>query len=254
MHHWTVIDCTYLYDGSLEGILSVVYTCLKDKQIPNMVIEEENYVGNLFEQPKMISTNLDHSSYILEQIQEKVSDLALYYVYTSFLSSDKKKANALLHYIIYAFKYGFKINQMKSIDCVIEVQRIAKNVKYEAHRFSGFIRFKELENKFLYAEYESDNDILTFLADHFSDRLQQEIWMIHDKTRFQIALYNRDEYIIVDSKTIDLTIIESDQEDYYLQLWKDYFKNITIKERENRRCQRSFMPKKYWKYLPETKG
>ena len=45
--------------------------------------------------------------------------------------------------------------------------------------------------------------------------------------------------------------IISEDEAVYQKLWKGYFKNIAIKERENKRLQMQFMPKKYWKFLKE---
>ena len=38
---------------------------------------------------------------------------------------------------------------------------------------------------------------------------------------------------------------------WYQELWKMFFKKISIKERKNPRCQMQFMPKKYWKDLIE---
>jgi probable DNA metabolism protein len=35
------------------------------------------------------------------------------------------------------------------------------------------------------------------------------------------------------------------------ELWKRYFTSTAVRTRENRRLQQHFMPKKYWKYLPE---
>jgi len=253
MHHWTVVEDIYLYDGTLEGLLSIAYKCLSEKKIPQKIEEEKYHIENLLDSTIIILTNYEHSQYIVNRIRERISDFTYYHVYTAFLSGNINKALPILHYIIYAFKYGNKVNYMKSVDCVIEVQRLSSNVKFEAHRFLGFLRFQQLSNNFLYAQYESDNCILEFLAEHFSERLKQEIWMIHDKGRALIALYNQHEYRIVDASTMNYSLIEKKEEDRYLLLWKDYFQNIAIKERENKRGQRSFMPKKYWKYIYETK-
>jgi probable DNA metabolism protein len=43
----------------------------------------------------------------------------------------------------------------------------------------------------------------------------------------------------------------SDEELFFQQLWKEYFRSITIKERINLKLQRQHMPKRYWKYLTE---
>ncbi|MDD3778627.1 MAG: DUF4130 domain-containing protein, partial [Proteiniphilum sp.] len=40
-------------------------------------------------------------------------------------------------------------------------------------------------------------------------------------------------------------------EKLFQELWKGYFKAMTIKERINPRLQRQHMPKRFWKYLTE---
>lgn len=252
MHYWSIIEATYLYDGSMEGVLTIVYICLKNKEVPRTIMIDKEYYGNLLEQSIIIHTDYLQATKVLAKIEEKFSDTILYHVYTAFLSNEANKAKIIVYYLIYTFKYGNSINYRKSINCVIEIQRICRNVTGEAHRMYGLLRFSELQNHFLYATYESDNNILSYLAKHFEKRLQQEIWIIHDKKRNQVALYNRQKYIIVDDSTMDFSIIQKNHEDTYLLLWKEYFKRISIQERENKRCQRQLMPKKYWEYLPEV--
>ncbi len=43
-------------------------------------------------------------------------------------------------------------------------------------------------------------------------------------------------------------------EDFYQKLWRSYFKHINIEERKNLKLQRQFMPKRFWRYLPEKQG
>ncbi|HSA34375.1 MAG TPA: DUF4130 domain-containing protein, partial [bacterium] len=42
-------------------------------------------------------------------------------------------------------------------------------------------------------------------------------------------------------------------QDIYEKMWRRYFKDIAIPERRNPRCQRRFMPVRYWKYLTEKR-
>ena len=39
----------YLYDGSFEGLLSIVFDCYVQKQIPSHIIEEKQYIPNLLD-------------------------------------------------------------------------------------------------------------------------------------------------------------------------------------------------------------
>ena len=54
------------------------------------------------------------------------------------------------------------------------------------------------------------------------------------------------------SKHIDLNY--NNKEKNTEELWKSFFKTIAIKERENRKCQQNFMPKKYWQNILEMES
>ena len=46
----------------------------------------------------------------------------------------------------------------------------------------------------------------------------------------------------------------NEEEKKYEDLWKTFFKTIGIKERENKKCQMNFMPKKYWSNIIEMEN
>ncbi|HNX60154.1 MAG TPA: DUF4130 domain-containing protein, partial [Spirochaetota bacterium] len=41
------------------------------------------------------------------------------------------------------------------------------------------------------------------------------------------------------------------REKEYRAMWRHYYREIAIPERTNPRCQKNFMPVRYWKYLTE---
>lgn len=43
----------------------------------------------------------------------------------------------------------------------------------------------------------------------------------------------------------------AEDEKLFQDLWKRYFKALSIKERYNPRLQRQHMPRRFWKYLTE---
>jgi len=58
--------------------------------------------------------------------------------------------------------------------------------------------------------------------------------------------------IIGCKKEVKKLEIEYEKEELDIEdLWKTFFQTIAIEERKNERCQKSFMPKKYWKYMIE---
>ena len=133
-----------------------------------------------------------------------------------------------------------------------EVLKIEKYVHRETHKMKGFLRFKEMKNGFLYAKMEPENCILFSLAYHFVRRMPNESFVIHDVKRNIYAFYTEKKLNFVEESQIKkLDLIFSDEELEMEKLWKTFFDTIAIQERENKNCQRNFMPKKYWKYLIE---
>ena len=113
-----------------------------------------------------------------------------------------------------------------------------------------FVRFSVMDGDVLYGRVEPDNDVLELLHTHFCDRFRNDPFIIHDVRRNKaLVAYQKRWYI---SEFYDSDIPEpSEEEQCYRKLWKNYFDNISIKERTNPRCQKNFMPVRYWKHLTE---
>ena len=253
MHNWRIVDDVYLYDGSIEGLLTIVNKCLENKTIPRDIKTDETYEADLLTIPIFIETNLSESKLIYNRFARISKDI-LYNVHTSLLSSNKDKEIIILKYLIYALKYGSKINEMKSSKWVIAIDKLRKQVKWEAHRLSGFVRFRLIAKNILYSEIEPDHNVVEFLTKHFMDRLPNERWIIYDKKRGLAAMYSNKQYEIYSLSNLEVDNCENEPlEQEYEDMWKSFYESITIKERTNRRCQLNHMPKKYWKNMLEMR-
>ena len=139
---------------------------------------------------------------------------------------------------------------MRNLKYVNKALNIAHYVKREAHRMKGFVRFKELSNNILYAEFAPENNIIFLIAKHFKKRLANETWIIKDIKRNIVCLYYEKKLKFLWNATINLNSF-TNEELTIQELWKNFYKTIGIKERQNDRCRMNFMPKKYWKYIIE---
>ncbi len=245
----------YIYDGTFEGLLTIVYKTLEEKQIPLNIIKGDNWKTNLFEIYEHIESDCNKSDKILKYILKKISNLSLYNAYNTFLSNKDDKEITILYYLINGFKFGSKIDTLRNLNCVIRVQKYCNSVKKEVHRLKGFLRFKTIKGNILYSEFEPDNDILELIVPHFKKRLKNEKWAIIDIKRKKGAFYNGSELKILDTSNFDLNNVVNDlDENNYQDLWKRFISSVNINERKNLRCQVNFMPKRYWKYMSEVKN
>lgn len=236
----------YLYNNTFSNLLSLICYLLNHKIKPYN-IKTEKYSPNLFEQTINIEIKTNCNNWRIFQNQTLLK--TVYYIY---LSEDKNKEIIIYYFILNYLKYGNKVFYLKNLKCVNMASKIFRLVSREAHRFKGFTRFKELENKVLFATISPDNNILPIISNHFQKRLKNELWIIKDENRNIISLYDKKKYYIINGDEIRFFDIKLSSEETNLEiLWKTFYKTIAIKERTNKRCQMNFMPKKYWQNIIE---
>ncbi|QQK08996.1 TIGR03915 family putative DNA repair protein [Miniphocaeibacter halophilus] len=239
----------YLYDNSLMGFLTCIYYGYKNyKDLEN--IQENNIQMNIFSKYKYIESEEEKSNIIIDYLSSNFNKDLINSIYNVFLSNSMEKEMTILNTIILARKYGNRVLNVPNNN-IFRFNRIERNVLFEKHRFEGLLRFSEIQNGFLYAPFEPENNILPLLIGHFVNRLQNQQFLIHDVKRNYVAIYEKNNLDFFDVEKLNIEY--SEDEIKYQNLWNIFFKSISIKERKNLKQQVSFMPKKYWKYLIEKK-
>ena len=120
----------------------------------------------------------------------------------------------------------------------------------------GFLRFSELENGILFSRIHPKNNILSVLAEHFTDRLPTENFIIYDETRKTAALHKSGSgYILAEVPHADEDFMNrfSQQEQAFRQLWLEFVHAIAIEARYNPKLQSQNIPKRFWKDVTELK-
>lgn len=247
----------YIYDGTFEGFLTAVFDSYSRKEVPFSIVAESKDNNDLFSDNFVIITDLEKAERVKKGILKTLGKYNFSLIIRCFLSGKEGIEKVLLAYIRLGFKYGENVYQMKGIDIVLDVLTVNKKVCNEREKFYGILRFKELKSGLLFAEIEPEANILPLLSHHFKTRFKNENWAILDSKRHQLLLYDKKELFFytklngLDYDNLKSKAFYSENELLFQNLWKNYFKNIAIKERKNPKLQRQFMPKKYWKHLIE---
>lgn len=240
----------YIYDGTFEGFLCCVYAHYYDDKATRITSKNEDSQEVFFTCQKRIETEEDKALKVYKAIESKISSFDLRRTYRIFLCGSEDKEMVLLNYIRFGFIKGSKTASYHGHPIVRNAELLEKKVTREFDRLRGLLRFSVLEGNILYAEVEPDNNIIELLAPHFSDRYRNESFIIHDLKRNRAVIASGGSWYISEFSTDDIPMLHED-EIRYRQLWKKYFENIAIKERTNPRCQKNFMPVRYWKHLTE---
>ncbi|MGL4483528.1 MAG: TIGR03915 family putative DNA repair protein [Anaerovoracaceae bacterium] len=253
----------YLYDGSFEGLL----TCIHEHYYREKawgIYDKKDYQGSILNQPIEIATSKEKSMIVYNAIKNKISLTDLRRIYKVFsaeispleiakASKNSVKLNAetlILEYVVLGFQYGYKVALLHGEPAVFAMQQIENKVNFETHRMKGLIRFNILAHDVMYGKIEPDHDIIEFLHFHFCQRFGKQAFVIHDTKREKALISQNGSWYISDFKVTDVPESTKD-EIHYQNLWIEYFENIAIKERTNPRCQKNFMPTRYWKNLTE---
>lgn len=250
MSNWKLINKTYLYDGTFDGFLNLVFYSYSNKILPQKIFPKDSYIPNFLDKTIFIETDFEKSKRVFNGIEKNIGYDALYNTYYAFLSNEPQKEIYLLKYVCDGFAVGPKINNKITLSYVFKTINMRKRALSECHKLKGLLRFQEVGNNLYYASIHPDNNILEPLGHHFINRLPNQNFIIHDKTRNICLIYNQKEYQIIDATNMTIPDI-SKEEEKYQELWKLFFKTIAIPERKNPRCQMQYMPKKYWKDLIE---
>jgi len=236
----------YIYNNFVDLINLINY--LICNKIKPFNIKNNFYNPSMFD--NLIYLNLKENN--IQKFINLIGENNFKIIYYVYLSKNDNKELIMYYFSLNACIYKDRIIYQRNLKCVNETLKISNYVKHENHKFKGFTRFKELNNNVLYAEIEPTNNIIFLLSKHFKNRLKNEYWIINDKKRNIISLYNRNNFYILDGIDYKLINIKySTNEELFQNLWKSFYKTIGIESRKNDRCRMNFMPKKYWKYIIE---
>ena len=240
----------YIYDGTFDGLLTSIYEAYYRHENPEDIIAKDRLEENFLIKKSYIYTDKDKASKVYKSIEEKISLEALRRVFYAYLSELPKNGINIFNYLKVGYKIGRNVDNNLANDAVLTMDKINHKVSTERHRLIGLLRFKMLENGILYADLEPEYNIIGLLAPHFENRMSNENFVIHDVKRNIGVFYNKKEWVIRDFVLEDNIMIREDEEEYQ-ELWKAYYKHISIESRKNLKLKKNNMPMKYWKHLVE---
>lgn len=247
-----------LYDGTFDGFLSAVFDVYEYRFSEAEIVKTDSFKGNVFEQPHHVQTDKTQSTRVWKGLQKKLTLDAQQQLFRTFLSELPGIETILLQYIQYAFSSLQSMEQDYSHSAVLTVFQTAKKVWREKHRMEAFVRFQKTGDGLFYAFIDPDYNVLPIISRHFEHRYADQQWLIYDSKRKYGIYYDKS---TITEVTVQLSAeaqsgslpasLYDEQEQFYQQLWQQYFKSVNIAARKNTKLHLQHMPRRYWKYLPE---
>jgi len=248
----------FRYDKTFEGLLTAVFDAYNRKTFPDRLLDEVEVEPLFADECYTVITDNAKSDRVWQGLRKKLMPIScnmLRYVWLSELSGSDE---LIFRYIRKAFDSKHSIELNFADDDVLQMRNMAKKVDKERCRLIELVRFQKAADDIFFAPVSPDHNSLPLTLEHFSDRFADQKWIIYDTKRNYGYYYDLKTVseMILDSKDLfpegklDEKLMAEDEK-LFQDLWKGYFKSMTIKERINLKLQRQHLPERYWKYLTE---
>ncbi len=263
---------TVLFDGSLAGLLSVVFEVFANGLLVGKLERSERHAPGLFGAVVTVATNEDHAKRVWEGLVKfPAFDREL--VLRCWLFDTTESDTDIVHLMVRLYREGSEASEDYRDEAIFRCRQVHKKMFREIHRTHAFVRFAEAEDGLYFARIDPDFDVLPLAIEHFEERYQDQEWLIWDGKRNYgywftpgIARAQRVEpptsgaqVLPEGAESTSLAAKSSEtplaarapHEDGFQRLWGTYFDSVNIEARKNPKLHLQHVPRRYWRLLTE---
>lgn len=241
------------YDATFAGFLTLVAELFRRGAVPASICRGESPEAGLFIGTLAAETSDATAALFAEKVAARMSPESLRRVYHAFLSEAPGVEMLLFRYLSFGRQEGRSTDSRLTHEAVFPVHRLVRQVRHEAHRLKGFVRFAEISPGLFYAPLEPDFFVLPLIAGHFASRFAVQEWIIHDVRRDR-AVFHHGGRLKLGFLRAEEQPHHTERESRFRELWQRYFREAAVEERSNLLLQRTKLPRRYRKYLLELEG
>lgn len=287
-HSVTPVEITtgvaYVYDDTLEGLLSAIFAAYANHEDPSDVVSERCLRPRLGQRVSMIETNLEHAERVRHGLYARCGWRAFDAVKRASLSELPDAGTAAYRFVRYA------MDEQKRRDCarcrkrtscvganghgpcpklrghalsdithpqVAPMHRILRSISQECEHMRQFIRFEHLcdeSTDIWYARCNPKSSVVPLIMDHFVERFSVQPFVIYDEVHRLAGVYEGRTWYLVRTDEgvpeLDLPDRASDETPMQ-QAWKRFYRTVAVESRYNPELRQHFMPKRFWRNLTE---
>ncbi len=253
----------FLCENTADGIFTAVYDAWASRLGHRNVRLElaEAYIPALFTEYRECAADPEKAGKVAETVRRRMGQESYETIYRAALSPDETKADRIYRTLVQGLRSGISEREAAEVirnltdPDICRVFELARKVGREAHRYMGFVRFRELENGLLFSEIAPECQVLPLLAEHFANRFPNENFLIYDsRSRTCLAHRAGGGTALLRDMEIDREVSDrlSESEKEIQELWKGFFRSAAIDARTNPALQKQLLPLKFRKYMTEV--
>lgn len=246
----------YRCEDSLESIFTAIYRSYeenRDAEETYLALDEDPM---LFAEDVAVQPDLPRAVKVMRTLERRFGEEDYLTVCMALASPDAGKAQAVYRTVAKGLDErcarGHLFDDLTD-DYVLKTFSLARASDREIQHLKGFLRFQELANGMLYAEIGPKSNVITFLMPHFAERFPMEDFVIHDRGRDLFGIHPvKEPWYLFSGEETELSQPKPSAEELQCQeLFRQFCRTISIKERENLKLQRNMLPLRFREYMIE---
>ena len=247
----------WVTDGTFEGLLTAIFAAYRTKRKPDAI--EPGGIGqlSLFEDRIDIQTDFDKADRTWRGLKRYLGSKKRRQLFEAHLSGSPGVETMIFQIVsdmVPDNKNRLESRQSAGPSSHLQVEKLARKVRQEAHRMKGFVRFQQTGKERYLALIAPQYDILPLVRKHFEARFADQQWIIYDTARnYGICHDTRDtRELRLDSAALKAFPGDAAPNEEICQcLWRRYYDAVNIPQRSNPKLHARMLPRRYWRYLPE---
>ncbi len=250
----TVFCCEETIDGILTGIYEAWMSGLEQDAVKVQTNQTRNL--ELFSCYVQVQTDPKKAEKIAETLRRSLPRESWRQIFLAALSENPDRGEAIyrVFVMVLAEQGGQNVMERLQNPDVCRVFELSRRVEHESHRYLGFLRFRETENRILYSRIHPENRVLAAIGEHFANRFPQEHFLIYDETHGEVLIHPKGrDWFLAKSGKEGITEPEkgSGREAEFQDLWQTFCSTIAIDERRNPGLQKQMLPLKFRGFMTE---
>ncbi len=249
----------FRYDKTFEGLLTALFDAYARRTFPERLIGPGEPEPMFSETCYEVVTDRVRASRVWTGLERKLPREVRGMIMHVWLSEEPGSDELLFRYMRKVFDAPHAVSTDFADDDMLEAKKLAHKVNKEALYLIQFVRFQRAGDDTFFAAVSPKYNALPLVLEHFKDRFADQKWLIYDLRRSYGFFYDLE-------KTTEVTLLDDNEnfpggkldeklmaedEKLFQDLWRGYFKSMTIKERINPKLHRQHLPRRFWKYLTE---
>jgi len=248
----------FRYDKTFDGLLTTVFDAYNRKTFPDLLLGSDEPEPLFTDECYTVITQDDKAKRVWQALERKTMLITRNMLKYAWLSELAGSDGLIFRYIRKTFDTRHSIEMNFADEDVLAMRNLAKKVDKERERLIQFVRFQKAADDIYFAPVSPALNALSLTIEHFTGRFADQKWIIYDTKRNYGYYYDLKKVVemtldmsqnFVEGKLNEQLIAEDEK--LFQDLWKGYFKSMTIKERINPKLHRQNLPVRYWKYLTE---